>query len=103
MPIRTKPYTVNLTYPLTQPRLSPTARQLPNLPLPNKKSRPNPDGLYRNVVLTYQKRTPFGGRSSETVSFFRPLRRREANTRRPLAVAILERKPCLFLRLRVEG
>ena len=34
--------------------------------------------------------------SSETVSFLRPLARRAANTLRPLAVAILSRKPCLF-------
>ncbi len=41
--------------------------------------------------------------SSETVSFLRPFFLRAANTLRPLAVAILLRKPCLFLRLRNEG
>ena len=34
--------------------------------------------------------------SSETVSFLRPLARREARTLRPLAVAMRERKPCLL-------
>ena len=34
--------------------------------------------------------------SSDTVNLALPLARREANTLRPLAVAILERKPCLF-------
>ena len=34
--------------------------------------------------------------SSETVSFLRPLARREASTRRPFFVDILSRKPCLF-------
>lgn len=42
-------------------------------------------------------------RSSETVSFLRPFFLRAASTLRPLAVAILLRKPCLFLRLRNEG
>ena len=41
--------------------------------------------------------------SEETVSFERPLLRRAASTRRPLAVAIRVRKPCLFFLLRVEG
>lgn len=41
--------------------------------------------------------------SSETVSFFLPLARRAANTRRPLAVAILSRKPCLFFLFLLEG
>ena len=41
--------------------------------------------------------------SSETVSFFLPFARRAANTRRPLAVDILSLKPCLFLRLSLEG
>ncbi|KKY62283.1 hypothetical protein Tanf_02615 [Tannerella forsythia] len=43
------------------------------------------------------------GYSSDTVSLFRPLARREANTRRPLAVDILRRNPCLFFLLRFEG
>ena len=41
--------------------------------------------------------------SSETVNLALPLARREANTLRPLAVAILERKPCLFFLFRLEG
>ncbi len=41
--------------------------------------------------------------SSATVSFLRPLARRAANTRRPLAVAILSKKPCLLRRLRCDG
>ncbi len=41
--------------------------------------------------------------SSETVSFFLPLARREANTLRPLADAILSRKPCLFFLFLLEG
>ena len=41
--------------------------------------------------------------SSETVSFFLPFARRAASTRRPFAVDILSRKPCLFLRLVFEG
>ena len=36
--------------------------------------------------------------SSETVSFLRPLARRDASTLRPFFVAILSRKPCLFTR-----
>ena len=34
--------------------------------------------------------------SSETVNFLRPLARRAANTRRPLAVCMRWRKPCLL-------
>ena len=41
--------------------------------------------------------------SSETVSFFLPFLLREANTRRPLADAILSRKPCLFFLFLFEG
>lgn len=41
--------------------------------------------------------------SSDTVNFLRPLARRAANTRRPFAVAILSRKPCLFLLFLLEG
>ena len=41
--------------------------------------------------------------SSEIVSFLRPLARRAANTRRPFAVAILSRNPCLFLLFLLEG
>jgi hypothetical protein len=41
--------------------------------------------------------------SSETVSFFLPFLRRLANTRRPLAVAILSRNPCLFFLFLRDG
>lgn len=41
--------------------------------------------------------------SSETVSFFLPFLRREANTLRPLADAILSRNPCLFFLFLFEG
>ena len=57
----------------------------------HKKS--NPGGL----LVFYQRS------SSETESFLRAWRRRALRTRRPLALAILARKPCLFTRLRREG
>jgi hypothetical protein len=41
--------------------------------------------------------------SSETVSFFLPFLLRDANTLRPLAVAILSRNPCLFFLFLLEG
>ena len=41
--------------------------------------------------------------SSETVSFFLPFFLRDASTRRPFAVAILSRKPCLFFLFLFEG
>jgi hypothetical protein len=41
--------------------------------------------------------------SSETVSLWRPFARRDARTRRPFLVAIRERNPCLFARLRRLG
>jgi len=41
--------------------------------------------------------------SLETVSFFRPFFLRFDNTLRPLAVAILSRKPCLFFLFLREG
>jgi hypothetical protein len=41
--------------------------------------------------------------SSDTVSFFLPFALRAASTRRPFAVDILSRKPCLCLRLVFEG
>jgi hypothetical protein len=41
--------------------------------------------------------------SEETVSFLRPRERRAAITRRPFAVDMRSRKPCLFRRLRLEG
>ena len=53
----------------------------------------NPGGL----LVFYQRS------SSETESFLRAWRRRALRTRRPLALAILARKPCLFTRLRREG
>lgn len=57
--------------------------------------------------LDYQKNNkyPFNylGYSSDTVNLALPFARRLANTLRPLAVAILERKPCLFFLLRFEG
>ena len=41
--------------------------------------------------------------SSETVNLFLLCLRLLANTRRPLAVAILSRKPCLFTLFLFEG
>lgn len=41
--------------------------------------------------------------SSETVNTFLPLARRAAKTRRPFAVAMRSRNPCLFLRLVFDG
>jgi hypothetical protein len=41
--------------------------------------------------------------SSETVNLALPFARRDANTLRPFAVAILERKPCLFFLFLLEG
>lgn len=59
------------------------------------------------------KLTPFPGAkkdyfffrvfSSETVSFFLPFLLRDANTLRPLAVAILSRNPCLFFLFLRDG
>jgi hypothetical protein len=46
---------------------------------------------------------PLRRSSSETVSFFLPWARRLASTLRPLAVAILERKPCLLALFLFEG
>jgi len=45
----------------------------------------------------------FPFRSSDTVSFFRPLARLRVITARPLAVDILCLKPCLFVLLRRLG
>ena len=56
--------------------------------------------LTKHIVNMYYF-LPIG--SSETVSFFLPLARRAAKTRRPLAVAILSLNPCLFLRLLFDG
>lgn len=41
--------------------------------------------------------------SSDTVNLPLPFALREANTLRPLAVAILERNPCLFILFLLEG
>lgn len=41
--------------------------------------------------------------SEETVNFLRPLLRRAANTRRPLAEFIRSRNPCLFFLRRLDG
>jgi len=41
--------------------------------------------------------------SSDTVNFFLPLALRDANTLRPLALAILSRKPCLFFLFFTDG
>lgn len=41
--------------------------------------------------------------SSETVSLALPFERRDANTLRPFALAILVRKPCLFFLFLFEG
>ena len=41
--------------------------------------------------------------SSETVNFLRPFARRDANTLRPFALAILSRNPCLFFLFLLEG
>lgn len=41
--------------------------------------------------------------SSDTVSFLRPCALRDAKTRRPFAVAILSRNPCLFFLFRFDG
>ena len=39
----------------------------------------------------------------ETVNFLRPFARRRAKSLRPLAVAVLDLKPCVFLRRRLLG
>ena len=53
---------------------------------------------WRKVLKVYLRR-----RSSDTVSLWRPLARREANTLRPLADSIRLRNPCTDLRLRRCG
>jgi hypothetical protein len=51
-----------------------------------------------------QRRTmPLWRRSLETERLLRPLLRRDANTARPFAVDMRLRKPCLFLRLVLDG
>ena len=41
--------------------------------------------------------------SEDTLNFFLPFVRRRERTLRPLAEAMRSLKPCLFLRLRLEG
>jgi hypothetical protein len=62
-----------------------------------KKSHP---GVQKRPELDYLCFTVF---SLETVSFLRPFFLRFASTRRPLAVAILSRNPCLFFLFLREG
>jgi len=54
-------------------------------------------------TVTSRGNYPLRGISSETVSLLRPLALLAANTLLPLAVSILERKPCLFFLLRFDG
>jgi hypothetical protein len=56
---------------------------------------------FLNVISS--KETYYPLYSSDTVNFFLPLARRAANTLRPLALAILVRKPCLFFLFLFEG
>jgi len=58
--------------------------------------------------MIYYTRTPVAGytlclASSETVSRLRPFALLDARTLRPLAVAILSRKPCLFFLFLFDG
>ena len=75
----------------------------------NRKTRYNikgPDNLSGPLMfntLWYKDYFLFPQYSSDTVSFLRPLALREASTLRPLAVAILSRKPCLFFLFLLEG
>lgn len=57
------------------------------------------------AFVRWQKRMKdyFAFFSSETVSFLRPRLRRAASTRRPLAVSMRLRKPCLFFLRRFDG
>lgn len=57
--------------------------------------------LELNVPIFFSEFYPLY--SSETDNFFLPFARRAAKTRRPLAVAILERKPCLFFLFLFDG
>jgi len=59
--------------------------------------------LYRKVKLATSTIYRLCSGSSETVSFFLPFLRRAASTRLPFLVAIRLLKPCLFLRLRIDG
>ena len=67
--------------------------------------------MARRTIVSEKLKTSLGRQgyffkplnSSEIVSFLRPFARRAANTRRPLAVAILSRKPCLFFLFLKEG
>ncbi len=64
-------------------------------------------GLRGPGTATGSSRRPSPGNyqrsSSDTESFLRAWRRRALRTRRPLALAMRARKPCLFTRLRREG
>lgn len=53
--------------------------------------------------MRFYSRTDYPLYSSDTVNLDLPFARRAANTLRPLAVAILERKPCLFFLFWLEG
>ena len=52
---------------------------------------------------SYEKSKSYPLYSSDTDNFALPFARRDANTLRPLAVAILLRKPCLFFLFRLDG
>jgi hypothetical protein len=62
-----------------------------------------PEGFFAPKTYETMKTSYLCVLSLETVSFFLPLRRRAAKILRPLAVAILSLKPCLFLLLRCDG
>jgi hypothetical protein len=67
-----------------------------------KKPRPRPRKTL-NEKKNYNLTIPLCLLSSDTESFFLPRRRRADNTARPFTLAILLRKPCLFLRFVLEG
>jgi hypothetical protein len=67
--------------------------------LPRKKTAPQCEAAIVSRVL----RRYFASRSSETESFLRPFALRAASTLRPLAVAILWRKPCLLILFLRDG
>ena len=60
--------------------------------------------IHRLVHAHYLDNPPYVPTSyADTVSLLRPLARRAASTRLPLAVAIRARKPCLFTFFLTEG
>jgi hypothetical protein len=61
------------------------------------------EGVFTFFILLSRNLYALWRPSSATVSYALPLARRAANTRRPLAVAILSRNPCLFLLFLCEG